>query len=63
LIPNHQLADLARAQAHPTLENIIYLREKLVIFEPQVAIGQRFECQKIIERNIDININEQAHSH
>jgi hypothetical protein len=37
------------------------MREKIVILEPQVAIGQRFECQKIIERKMDMNINGQAH--
>jgi hypothetical protein len=47
LIHNHHLADLGRAQARLTLENIFNLREKLVILEPQVTIGQRFECQKI----------------
>jgi hypothetical protein len=60
-IRNHQLTDLGRAQARPVLENIINLREKLVILEPQVAIDQRFECQKITERRMDMNINEQAH--
>lgn len=34
-IRNHQLADLGRAQARPALENIIHLREKLVIPEPR----------------------------
>jgi hypothetical protein len=43
-IRNHQLADLGRAQVRPALENIIYLREKLVILEPQVAFGQYFKC-------------------
>jgi hypothetical protein len=43
-IRNHQLVDLSRIQAHPALENIFNVREKLVILEPQVAIGQRFEC-------------------
>jgi hypothetical protein len=60
-IRNHQLVDLGRAQVRPTLKNILYLEEKLVILEPKVAIGQRFECQNIKERKIDININEQAH--
>jgi hypothetical protein len=46
-IRNNQLADLGRAQAHPALKNILHLREKLVILEPQVVTGQRFECQKI----------------
>jgi hypothetical protein len=50
-IRNHQLADLHRTQACPALENILYLREKLVILEVQVAIGQRFECQKITHKN------------
>jgi hypothetical protein len=58
-ICNHQLTDLSRAQASPALKNIVHLREKLVIFDPQVTIGQRFECQKIIERKMDMNINEQ----
>jgi hypothetical protein len=49
-ICNHQLDDLGRAQVHPSLENII---------EPQVAIDQRFECQKITERKMDMNIDEQ----
>jgi hypothetical protein len=60
-IRNHQLASLGRAQAHPALENILHLREKLVILEPQVTIGQRFECQKITEMKIDMNIDEQAY--
>jgi hypothetical protein len=60
-IRNHQLADLGRAQARPALENILHLRKKLVILELQVAIGQYFECQKIIERRMDTNINEQVH--
>jgi hypothetical protein len=60
-IRNHQLADLDRSQARPTLKNILHLREKLVIIEPQVAIGQHFECQKITARKMDMNIDEQAH--
>jgi hypothetical protein len=43
-IRNHQLADLGRARSLPALENIIHLRKMLVILEPQVVIGQRFEC-------------------
>jgi hypothetical protein len=43
------------------MKNIIHLREKLVILEPQVAIGQCFECQKIIVKKMDMNINKQAH--
>jgi hypothetical protein len=39
LVRNHQLANLDRAQACPALENIFHLRKKLVILEPQVAIG------------------------
>lgn len=35
--------------------------KKLVILEPQVAIDQRFECQKITKRKINMNINKQAH--
>jgi hypothetical protein len=46
LVHNHQLVGFGRAQASITLKNIIHLREKLVILEPQVAVGQRFECQK-----------------
>jgi hypothetical protein len=61
LICNHQLPDLGQAEARPALKNILHLREKLVILEPYVAIGQRFECQKITERKIDMNINEEAH--
>jgi hypothetical protein len=60
-IHNHQLADLGRAQTRPVMENIFHLREKIVILKPQVAIGQRFECRKITERKMDMNINEQAH--
>jgi len=48
-IRNHQLPDLGWAQARSALENILHLREKLVILEPQVAIGQHFECKKITE--------------
>jgi len=33
-VRNHQLIDLNRAQALPALENIFYLREKLVILKP-----------------------------
>jgi hypothetical protein len=35
-VRNHQFADLGRAQARPTLKNIIHLREKFVILDPQV---------------------------
>jgi len=45
-------------QALPALENIIHLREKLVILESQVAIGQRFERQKITEKKMDTNIDK-----
>jgi hypothetical protein len=60
-VRNYQLVDLSRAQARSALENILHLREKLVILTPQVAIGQRFECQKITKRKMDMNIDEQAH--
>lgn len=60
-IRNYQLVDVDRAQDRPALENILHLREKLVILESQVAIGQRCKCQKITERKMDMNINEQAH--
>jgi hypothetical protein len=53
-IRNHQFADLSRAQARPTLENIIHLRKMLVILELQVVIGKRFECKKITERKMDM---------
>jgi hypothetical protein len=33
-----------------------------MILEPQVAIDHRFECKKITERKMDMNINEQAHN-
>jgi hypothetical protein len=33
-IRNHQLANFGRAQTRPALENILHLREKLVIIEP-----------------------------
>jgi hypothetical protein len=55
-------SQISTAQALPALKNILHLREKLMILEPQVAIGQRFECQKITKRKIDMNINEQAHA-
>jgi hypothetical protein len=42
---------------------ILHLKEKLVILEPQVAIGQSFECQKITKRKMDMNINKQVHNH
>jgi hypothetical protein len=58
-----RFSDLGRAQARPTLKNILHLRKKLVILEPDVAIGQCFECQKkkITKRKMDMNIDEQAH--
>jgi len=56
-----QRRDLGRAQVRPALKNIIHMIEKLVILEPQVAIGQRFECHKITERKMYMNVNEQAH--
>jgi hypothetical protein len=62
LIRNHQLVDLDRAQTRPALENILYLREKLVILERWVVIDQRFECQKITKRKMNMNITEQARS-
>jgi hypothetical protein len=61
-IRNHQLTNLCRGQVHPAMKNIFHLRKKLVILDPHVAIGQRFECQKITDREMDMNINEQAHS-
>jgi len=61
LIRNHQLAGLSWAQVRPALKNILHLREKFVILEPQVAIGQRFEYKKITKKKMDMNINEQAH--
>jgi hypothetical protein len=60
LVLNHQLADLGQAQARPALENI-HLREKFVVFEPHVAIDQCFKCQKITERKMDMNIDEQGY--
>jgi hypothetical protein len=57
-ICNHQFVS---AQARLALKNILKLREKLVIREPQVAIGERFECQKTTERKMDMNINKQTH--
>jgi hypothetical protein len=41
-VRNYQLIDLDWAQAPLALKNIIRLREKLVILELQIAIGQRF---------------------
>jgi hypothetical protein len=63
LIRNHQLTNLDRTQARLALENILHLREKLLILEPQVAIGQRFEYKKITKKKMDMNINEQAHDY
>jgi len=60
-IRNHQLADLGQAQARPALKNILHSRKKYVILELQEAIGQHFEFQKIKEKKMDMNINEQDH--
>jgi len=50
-IRNHQLADLSRTQAHPALESILNVREKLVILEPQVAIDHVLNAKNHREEN------------
>ena len=56
-IRDHQLADLRGAESRAVPENLLHLREQLVLPHAEVAARQRLERREIAHREVDVHVD------